>query len=396
MSSIPEHAVVTSIERAASKPFKIERNRIWEIDFLRGLCIFLVCIDHMFYNFTVFDFFVEILATNPHHVSPFFTFMQDIADEYSRSPIQTAVRFAIVFIFLLVSGVSSAFSKDSGKRVLKLLIGSAFITLLTVVVFLLMNHTARMPFSMYIPIIIFGILMISALSAIIYMLTRKTWNKWWFFLGTAFIIIALIAFLVFLTLNPKFVIHRPGGNIPGHGTIFIFSILMIVAISVVLYMLAKKIWDNKWFFLGIGVILMIMSFTFGWFGYGIYLPVSSEWSLNTILRNLVGTEMYGGDFYGVLPWTGMFMIGVFFGKVLYADKKSCLPFLIAKRRPFSSFKDRNRFLRHFKFILFFLARHWQTPTSFAGRKTMVIYVLHQPAIIALMLIIGLIAGYRLW
>ncbi|MCL2861756.1 MAG: DUF1624 domain-containing protein [Firmicutes bacterium] len=356
---------------------KKHSDRIWEIDFLRGLCILLVIMDHLFFNFTVFDNFARGLATNFNEVhSPFFDAMIDFAFIYRRHTIQTAVRFAVVFVFILVSGVSCAFSKNNGKRILKLLMGSLVITLMTIAVFLFNNITPStpqqpgVPLSEYTNFIIISVVSIILLIGITYMLIKRICNNNLFFLASTLVVVGLLILVVFFgTRHPIAPLHNEGAILPGNNDIILFSILMIVALSVLVYLLAKRLWDNKWFFLGLGIVIMVLSFTFGGFSYIDRVPALREWSFLNVLESLAGTRMFGGDWYGILPWTGMFLIGAFFGRVLYADRKTCLPVLVGK---------------------------WHVPISFCGRKTLLVYVIHQPAIILVMAIIALIAGYRFW
>ncbi|MCL2255455.1 MAG: DUF1624 domain-containing protein [Firmicutes bacterium] len=409
---------------------KRRSDRIWEIDFLRGLCILLVIMDHLLFNFTQFDGFSSMIFSNAGQIdSPFFNAMIDFAIYYRGHAVQTAVRFAIVFVFILVSGVSCAFSKNNGKRILKLLIGTSLITLMTIVVFLIENiptpNAARqVSTSDYVAVIFASLALISSITVILTILNKGRFSKKRFFFISTIIIGLMFAHLLFLVLflirrhankhpsgklanvlelgskdwfilvssliiiglwiivihtalqYPIAPIHREGIILPGNSTIIVFGILFIVALSVFIYTLAKKVWDNKWFFLCIGIVVLILGFTFGGFESGNLVPATREWSFNSVMSNLVGTLRYGGDFYGILPWTGMFFVGVFFGKVLYSDRKTCLPALIGTKTMFT--------------------RSWHMPITFCGKRTMFVYLLHQPVVIGLMGIMAFVAGYRIF
>ncbi|MDD4495729.1 MAG: heparan-alpha-glucosaminide N-acetyltransferase domain-containing protein, partial [Eubacteriales bacterium] len=69
------------------------------------------------------------------------------------------------------------------------------------------------------------------------------------------------------------------------------------------------------------------------------------------------------DYYPVFPWIGIFMFGIAAGKVLYKAKTSLLR---------TDLKD--------NFI------------NFAGRNTLIVYVLHQPIIIGVLKAVQLLSS----
>ncbi len=86
-------------------------KRIHEIDFLRGLLMVLVVLDHLF----------NLLMTyngswaGDAHTQPFYTIYQ-IAHFYWTNPVRTGVRWLCLIGFCFVSGISCAFSKNNWKR----------------------------------------------------------------------------------------------------------------------------------------------------------------------------------------------------------------------------------------------------------------------------------------
>ena len=69
---------------------------------------------------------------------------------------------------------------------------------------------------------------------------------------------------------------------------------------------------------------------------------------------------YSFDYFPFIPWFGVFLLGATLGRTAYTSRKSLLP--------------------------------WNLPQSFvnvAGRHSLLIYILHQPVILAVLYVLGL-------
>lgn len=88
------------------------------IDFLRGFCMFLVIFDHIMWNFGYFfprwSMALNDTSSIMYHIGQFAGF-------YWSWALRDAVRFFALGTFVLLSGISVAFSKDNHKRTLELL-----------------------------------------------------------------------------------------------------------------------------------------------------------------------------------------------------------------------------------------------------------------------------------
>jgi uncharacterized membrane protein len=65
------------------------------------------------------------------------------------------------------------------------------------------------------------------------------------------------------------------------------------------------------------------------------------------------------DYFPLIPWFGIFLVGAALGKSLYASKRSLLP--------------------------------WRLPRTFvnaAGRHSLLIYIVHQPVIMGVLYVLG--------
>jgi uncharacterized membrane protein len=130
----------------------------------------------------------------------------------------------------------------------------------------------------------------------------------------------------------------------------IFGILHFIGISIILGQFFLK-FKKLNLFLGLLIIFL-----------GFYLQ-SFRFDFSWLLW-LVPTYFYTFDYFPILPWFGVTLLGIFFGNWLYRN---------GKRR--FKIKDFSK-LSIVKFLVFL------------GRKSLIIYLLHQPLLILILLILG--------
>ncbi|MDH5385786.1 MAG: DUF1624 domain-containing protein [Candidatus Aminicenantes bacterium] len=133
-----------------------------------------------------------------------------------------------------------------------------------------------------------------------------------------------------------------------------FGILQLLAVSILVFGAAfekaKPVTCAAWgvFVLGLGAVLHLlkkgMTIRFDWLlPFGIHRPGYSSF-----------------DYFPLIPWLGVFLIGAVLGKSVYAPRRSLLP--------------------------------WRLPQTFvnaAGRHSLLIYIFHQPVILAVLYVLGL-------
>lgn len=221
------------------------KNRIWEIDFLRGIAISLMVVFHIIYDLKEF-------------------FQYDI--EYSQG-FWFFVGKSSAVIFMLVSGISSNFSRNNLQRGGKIFIYGIGITLIT------------------------------------------------FF------------------YNPKTYIR--------------FGILHLLGISNIIYHFICK---GRSFFLYITSFVLIL--------LGRALVGKSTISPYLFPIGLVTKEFTSLDYYPLIPWFGVFLLGAALGKTIYKKKQSLFPFQLKA-----------------------------CPLSYIGKHSLFIYLVHQPIIIGLLYLI---------
>ena len=140
-----------------------------------------------------------------------------------------------------------------------------------------------------------------------------------------------------------------------HGVI-IFGILHLIGVSIILGYPFYPL--RAWWHLPIGVGLIVL---------GYYLQSRTFDFSWLVWLGFIPKGFFSFDYFPLLPWFGIFQIGMFLGKVLYSDG--------IRRWPLT---DLSRLLpiRALRFM---------------GRYSLVIYVLHQPLLIVSLLLLGVVS-----
>ena len=124
-------------------------KRIWELDFLRGVCVAAMIFDHVLYDLT-YVFFVPFSAL----------------PAYFDWEIRTIIRIGVVLSFVLLCGISCSFSRSNLLRGAKLAVVAILLSAVTKVLDLVQGEGDRF-------IIVFGVLHMLALSIVIYAILEK-------------------------------------------------------------------------------------------------------------------------------------------------------------------------------------------------------------------------------
>ncbi len=131
-------------------------------------------------------------------------------------------------------------------------------------------------------------------------------------------------------------------------TFIAFGILHLLGVCILWYPLLKKLKPLILLFLGTIVILL------GKYFYTI--PMNHNFLAPLGLKT---QGYYALDYYPLFPYGGVFIYGVFLAKILYSQKRS----LFKKDIP-------------------------NNPISFFGKHTLIIYLVHQPIIIAILYLLS--------
>ncbi len=243
-------------------------NRIWEIDFIRGICILLMCIDHFFWDMTskysgllptFFGF--DFSSSTPGWIQSWMHF----SDAYYGFEPRIYLRLIVLGIFFVLSGLSCCLSRNNLKRAIVWTGVGAGITLGTTLIAFLIPSMA----SAFIP---FGVISCYGVSILFYTLC--------------------------LTIAKK-----------------IFS---------------KETFDRfwKWTCLFLAILFIGLGIYYDYFD--IYRPYDQApntiigW-ISTIYGSIIGYIKFGADYFPLFPYLGYIFLGAFFGYTLFKDKKTLFP-----------------------------------------------------------------------
>ena len=106
-----------------------KRDRFWEIDFLRGLCVLLMVFDHFMYClWDVMPSVNEALGTS------LFSGWRKAAMLYWNWEVRVSVRMAVIFTFFFLSGISCTLTRGNFRRSIPLALVAWGITEVTGVI----------------------------------------------------------------------------------------------------------------------------------------------------------------------------------------------------------------------------------------------------------------------
>lgn len=163
---------------AAVKTKKRSSGRVWQIDIIRGVCVLLMVFDHTMLDFML----VPDMALNHYDIeNAFFENMYDFSRAYWDAGFRHFIRFAVVFTFIFLSGISSSFSRSNPNRLRKLLAAAGAVSLVTIIIEGFVPDSGLL--------IVFGILYILSLSLAIYIIADMLCKRWEYLLILGSIIV---------------------------------------------------------------------------------------------------------------------------------------------------------------------------------------------------------------
>lgn len=256
-------------------------KRIHEVDLIRGILIIIVILDHLFWfiKSNTLNWFGD---TNP---------VYQFTNFYWTSGTRQIIRQIVLFLFVFISGISCAFSKNNWKRAAKMILVWGILSVLTNVFDRLLNGG------------------------------KGTW---------------IVDFNVIGVLAWSILIYCFFQNWSWKGLTAIMLICFIITIMIPLVPIEAR--------------------------NATYVP--ALWAPDSqALPKIENPIKVTGDWMPLFPYICFFFGGAIVTRFIYKDKKSL-------------------FTRH----------EWERPLCFTGRNTIWVYLLHEPILIGIFFLIGLIVG----
>ena len=143
----------------------------------------------------------------------------------------------------------------------------------------------------------------------------------------------------------------------------VMGIIHMYALATLATYAIRKIWSNPIFISAIGVGIIVLAISWGWREY----QYISEVTLADIPELIIGRKAYGADYFGLVPFLGMILLGTVVGETIYASRRSLLPKLDGK---------------------------WNRFFCWAGQRTLWIFIFHQIIFAIIVVGFGYLFGYR--
>ena len=146
----------------------------------------------------------------------------------------------------------------------------------------------------------------------------------------------------------------------------LFGILHLLGVCMILFAFTERYLDKVPLWAGIGVCVVLFALTYGmkdgYFGIaGLFELPHPEFLKQSGLffpLGIIGNGFSSSDYFPLLPWIFVFLAGTFFGVPVKEGKMPS----------------------------FFYKRHLP-PLAFAGRHTLWIYLLHQPVLMGILMVV---------
>ena len=161
-SELTEEQIEAELDEIVATP---KRERIWEIDFVRGLMILFVVWDHFMWD-------VNSIGSSVYN-SGLFKWLYELSESYYDGALRGVTHDVFVTMFVLTSGISCSFSRSNGKRALKMM---GFAILLSAVTYAI-SSIINIKLTIY-----FNVIHVVALSVALYAAIEGVWslcNKNW-------------------------------------------------------------------------------------------------------------------------------------------------------------------------------------------------------------------------
>lgn len=169
------------------------KRRITEIDFIRGIAIIIMVLDHAMYDL---GYLLPDMFKNYPYKSDFTVNLYKFARWFWNWQVRVDVRYFVLFLFLALTGISCSFSRSNFKRGIKLFVVAMLLTLVTFVFGKIIGERDMT--------IVFGILHCISVTILLISLLEKFTDNKWIYLAIGVIMVVAGAYIVFINPGMRF------------------------------------------------------------------------------------------------------------------------------------------------------------------------------------------------
>ena len=241
-------------------------RRIWEIDFVRGILIIGMIIDHFMFFLGMFGTLYPVGA-----LPDFLNRTSEFATAYWNNELKTAIRIFGVSLFFLLTGISSKFSKSNLKRSV-ICMGFGILMALGYMIYSFATGTSNFVLFNIITCLGLGMFLLWGAKAL-YVKIRKSDKNWcWWALGIGLFLI-IVGFVVNLIVSTHLLFGR---------------------------------------------IYLSMHGQYAPGEFNSHEPLT----FGTAVLTILGFHHWGNDWCGICPFIGYTFLGGFIGEFIYSNRKS--------------------------------------------------------------------------
>jgi hypothetical protein len=267
-------------ENAEKLNIAVAKSRIWEIDFIRGFCVFLMILDHL-------TLFIDMVFGPLWYSGAYPAFVKWCGYWFFDSEVRKGLHAFVLFLFFAVSGISGSFSRNNMRRSLIVACAATAYSLLSLLLADVTGYQMQVLFGtlQFYTVCIFTYAVIDLVARKIFRKkSRRDWQNG------------------FLSSNSERLAKKRN----------IFKIAVCSALFVLcacVYLFVDATMGTPKFF-------------------GIFLPDTSITGEN--INNFYSPMFSPGDFVPIIPHILFFLFGAIVGPLLYPKRRSLLPALDKK------------------------------------------------------------------
>lgn len=164
---LSQQEIDNALDELAASPLPEKKQRVWEVDFLRGILILFVVWDHLMWDF--------VYSSGGNYKTEFFKAVYLFGQGYYGGVLRNTTHDTFVTLFVFLSGVSCSFSRNNGKRAIKMIAFAMLLSAATYAASAIFNYNITIRFNV-IHVIALSVLLWTCIDWV-HVRCTKPWQK---------------------------------------------------------------------------------------------------------------------------------------------------------------------------------------------------------------------------